>query len=266
MERVLLSEGGGVLPASRSGAAPGLQRGLRVGRVVVEELLGSGWEASVYRVRAKAGRGTRVLKCYRKRPGVGAEVAKRVRHLQGLQGCQAVPGLERQVRLVHGREEWPALLLQYAPGTSLLQLLRRRPSRRLNRPEAVAVMRAVVRALGSLHDRGSYHGDLHEGNILVRRCGRGLRAHLVDPFPHRGSVAYHQRCDVVEAVRTFYYLLGGAAAYSRQPAWVKDICRGLRSELVLRQTPDAHALLRKLERAPVQPRPIALGPRGRLGC
>ena len=234
----------------RLGEAPELRPGARVGGVVVEAKLGTGWEGSVYRVRGVGTRQRRVLKCYRRRPGLRPALASRVRYLRKLHGCNVVPRLESQVRLVQGRREWPALLLQYAPGVSLAEMHKRRPSGRLPLAEARPVFLAMLRALECLHARGSYHGDLHEGNIVVAPCGRGLRAHLVDPYPQAGVVCALQAADLVESVRIFGRLLGGGASYSSHPRWVREVLRGSQARRILDRFDSVTELLQFVRKGP----------------
>jgi serine/threonine protein kinase len=233
MKRVVLSNLRGTASIARYGEAPDLLPGARVGGVVIEAKLGTGWEGSVYRVRGLGTRQRRVLKCYRRRPGLKPAIASRVKYLRKLRGCTAVPNLESQVRLIQGRREWPALLLQYAPGVCLSELHARRPSGRLPLAEARPIMLAILRALDRLHTRGSYHGDLHEGNVLIAPCGRGIRAHLVDPYPQAGAVCSLQAADLVESVRVFGRLLGGGASYSSHPRWIREVLRGSQARRIL---------------------------------
>lgn len=233
MKQIILSAQRVPSSSRQSGEAPDLEPGARVGGVIIEAKLGSGWEGSVYRVRGLGTRQRRVLKCYRRRPGLKPAIASRVQYLRKLHGCSAVPNLESQVRLIQGRREWPALLLQYSPGVSLADLHARRPSGRLPLAQARPILLAILRALERLHALGSYHGDLHEGNVLVARCGRGLRAHLVDPYPQAGAVCALQAADLVESVRVFGRLLGGGASYASHPRWVREVLRGSQARRIL---------------------------------
>ena len=233
MERVVLSNHRGTASSSRYDEAPDLLPGLRVSGVVIEAKLGTGWEGSAYKVRGIGTRQRRVLKCYRRRPGLKPAIASRVKYLRKLRGCTAVPDLESQVRLIQGHREWPALLLQYAPGVCLSELHARRLSGRLPLAEARFILLAILRALECLHARGSYHGDLHEGNVLIAPSGRGIRAHLVDPYPQAGVVRALQAADLVESVRVFGRLLGGGAFYSCHPLWVREVVRGSQARRIL---------------------------------
>lgn len=248
MKQIILSAQRAPTSSRQSGEAPNFEPGARLGGVIVEAKLGSGWEGSVYRVRGMGTRQRRVLKCYRRRPGLKPAIASRVRYLRKLHGCSAVPKLESQVKLVQGRREWPALLLQYAPGVSLAEMHARRPSGRLPLAQARAILLATLRALVRLHALGSYHGDLHEGNILVARCGRGLRAHLVDPFPQPGAVCALQAADLVESVRMFGRLLGGGASYPSHPRWVREVLRGSQARRILARFESVTELLQFVQK------------------
>jgi serine/threonine protein kinase len=248
MERVVLSTRRGYASSSRFDEAPDFLPGVRVGGVVIEAKLGTGWEGAVYRVRGLGTRQRRVLKCYRRRPGLKPAIDSRVKYLRRLKGCTAVPNLESQVRLIQGRREWPALLLQYAPGVCLTELHARRTSGRLPLAEARLVFLAILRALQRLHARGSYHGDLHEGNVLIAPSGRGIRAHLVDPYPQAGAVCSLQAADLVESVRVFGRLLGGGASYSSHPRWVREVVRGSQAQRILDRFESVTELLRFVQK------------------
>lgn len=249
MERVVQLTKAGLPSVNRSGAAPELPPGTQLGGVVVEKLLGSGWEGAAYRVRGAGSRKRRVLKCYRRRPGLAPALALRVRHRRSMRGCTVVPPLESELRLVMGQREWPAWVLRYAPGESLLAIHGRHPSGRIPLDRARSLLLAVLRSLAQLHARGSYHGDLHEGNILISRCGRGIRAHLVDPFPQSGCVQALQDADLVQLVRMFSSLLGGAAAYAQHPGWIREILRGGQARRILARFPNVTELQRFVQRS-----------------
>lgn len=82
------------------------------------------------------------------------------------------------------------------------------PSSHLNSQVAMAFIDQVGRALRDLERIGAYHGDLHEGNILVDRHGAGgLRFMLVDvSFGATGSLS-PEEC------------VNGDMAYFRQHIW-----------------------------------------------
>lgn len=68
------------------------------------------------------------------------------------------------------------LLMDYAPGGSLGQLVRARGS--LSVGETVTVLTPIAQALGYLHSRGFTHSDVSPGNVLFSAHGKPLLADL----------------------------------------------------------------------------------------
>lgn len=79
-------------------------------------------------------------------------------------------GVEGILATAHGN----GLLLEYAPGDSLSQLVAARGA--LSAGETVTVLVAVGRALECLHADGAVHGDVSPGNVLFTANGKPLLA------------------------------------------------------------------------------------------
>ena len=215
--------------ARAASSLPDFLPGRWVGHYQVVSCLGAGWEGRVYRVRDSRHR-SHVLKVYRRQAlASGMSWRTRLRHLRRVHGF----GSGASLRLVHRCQAWQGVLLPYQPGESLCSMLAVRRNGALSLREARLAFLAILRALARLHERGAYHGDLHEGNILLVRCGLGYRASFIDPLPQPGAVRALQERDLVEAVRVFAWMLGGRARYSRHPAWVRQILCGLQSRRIL---------------------------------
>jgi serine/threonine protein kinase len=98
------------------------------------------------------------------------------------------------------------LLMDYAPGGSLGQLVRARGS--LSVGETVTVLTPIAQALGYLHSRGFTHSDVSPGNVLFSAHGKPLLADLGlarmvgDPsgVPDLGTVGFTDPAPV-DAVR-----------------------------------------------------------------
>jgi hypothetical protein len=55
------------------------------------------------------------------------------------------------------------------------------------------------------------------------------------------------REDIVQAIRVFYDVVGGAAHYAKLPPVAKSICCGLKRSLILQRFPTASSLRVHLE-------------------
>jgi serine/threonine protein kinase len=105
----------------------------------------------------------------------------------------------------------------------------------------------LVSELVEIHDKGEYHGDLHEGNVLIRRRGIQFEAKLVDIQDFGRSSKYNRVADVCDLVRILYEMVGGKERYAEQPPEIRAICLGLKKSLISRKFPTAGALCRYLD-------------------
>ena len=92
-----------------------------------------------------------------------------------------------------------------------------------------------------------YHGDIHDRNVLVKREGIRFELKLLDFYQLGRSDRSKIREDVKQLVRILYDAVGGRGRYARQPAEIKEICCGLRGDLIVRKFPTAAHLRRHLE-------------------
>ncbi|PPB50215.1 hypothetical protein C4K88_06030 [Arthrobacter pityocampae] len=99
-------------------------------------------------------------------PGV---LARELRLLQRFTHDHLVP-----VHGIVGTDHGPGLLMDLAPGGSLLGLVTTRGP--LPVPEVVTALVPVAQALGYLHAAGALHGDVTPGNILFTAEGKPLLA------------------------------------------------------------------------------------------
>ena len=91
-----------------------------------------------------------------------------------------------------------------------------------------------------------YHGDLHDGNVMVNQRGIFFDVRVVD-FYHWGA---HRRPHPRRRGRPGAPALRRRRrrqALRRQPPEIKAICRGLRRDLIGREFPTAEHLREYLE-------------------
>jgi len=139
--------------------------------------------------------GTRVvLKLVR--PGASDDIHQSIRMLSGLRPGSAIVApqdfLEVDVLDVLGKPlRLHCLVFPYIEGITFREFLQR-TNHHLNSQVAISFARQVGRALAELEELGAYHGDLHDGNILVDQHAKGgLRFRIVDiSFGAMGSLPF----------------------------------------------------------------------------
>ncbi|MFC8411226.1 serine/threonine-protein kinase [Arthrobacter sp. NPDC057259] len=157
--------------------------GYRVGR-----MLGRGSSAVVWLATEQASCASVALKCFDRGPsGVGGvtepgpeteeAVRREVRILSVVEHAHLV-GVRDVVRFRAGDDGGTglALVLDYAPGGSLAELIAARGS--LGAGETVTILTPVAQALSYLHGRGFTHGDVSPGNVLFTAHGKPLLSDL----------------------------------------------------------------------------------------
>ena len=137
---------------------------------------------------------------------------------------------------------------EYIEGELLGAYVRRQPGKRLLHFQAVHLLHALAAGIECIHAMGEYHGDLHEDNIIVQRCGLGFDLKLIDLYHWGTPSAANIRNDVVMLIRLFYDVLGGQKYYAKQPPEIKAICCGLKQSLITRKFRTARHLRAYLEK------------------
>lgn len=112
---------------------------------------------------------------------------------------------------------------------------------------AMTILHRLSLGLEDIHDRGQYHADVHTENILIRQTGIDFELKLIDFYDWGRPSRAKQQNDILQAVRVLYDMIGGAAAYREMPAEVREICCGLRHDLILRRYPTIASLRVHLE-------------------
>lgn len=217
------------------------------GTYVVEGLLGSGWEGEVYKVRERRTDALRAVKVFRPHRNPADRVLTRyARKLEHLRHCDMVIDYHHTERLRWQNEWLTCLVSEYVQGEVLSRFVRRRGGR-MDPVSALHLLHALAKGLAQVHDAGEYHGDLHWGNVLVKRRGIRFQVKVLDFFHWGRPTAAQRRADVCELVRILHDVVGGRSVYARQPQEIKAILRGLRKDLITDRFPTARALVHHLE-------------------
>ena len=218
------------------------------GKYVVGRRLGAGWEGEVYEVQEKRTGVRRAAKLFFPHRNPGDRIVREsARRLEQLRGCSTVIQYHHSETYRFRGREVTCLVSELVEGTLLSDLVSRSPRRRLGVFEALHLTHTLARGLEEIHERRAYHGDLHDGNVMVLRRGIFFSVKVLDFF-HRGRFSRaNVEDDVVDLTRLLYDSVGGRVAYAKQPEAVKAICRGLRRDLILERFPTAAHLRRHLE-------------------
>ncbi|KAJ1280418.1 hypothetical protein BS78_04G231100 [Paspalum vaginatum] len=182
----------GALPSSPPGAPDAVIDSLSEFEWVA--VLGHGADGTVYRARHRRTGAEFAVKALRVRDGGGAALREAEAHLRV---AAAAPDHPHVVRL-HGvfprNNQFLCLVLEYVPGGSLSDVLRRRG--RLPEHSIAGVARCVLCGLRHLHRLGIVHGDVKPSNLLVGRHGEvkiadfGTSRHAGRAAGAEGTCAY----------------------------------------------------------------------------
>ena len=218
------------------------------GKYIVEVKLGGGWEGEVYKVTESRTGASRAAKLFFPQRNVRDRAVNfYARKLERLRKCPIVIQYHHSEVVRQRGIPVTCLISEYVEGELLEKLIARQPGRRLHPFEALHFTYALARGLEEIHKVREYHGDLHDGNVLVSRHGILFDLKLVDFYHWGPPKAAHIRDDVADLIRLLYDAVGGRKRYSLQPPEIRAICLGLRRDLIGRKFPTARHLREHLE-------------------
>lgn len=213
--------------------------------------VGAGWEGEVYKVRELATGIERAAKFFFPHRNEGNRaIAFYARKLNKLRHCSIVVQYHTQELITFRRQPITFLVSEYVEGDLLSRFLARQPKKRLTPFEGLHLLEAMARGVACIHHGGEYHGDLHAGNVIVRREGLSFAVKLIDVFYQGRPSAARIQDDVCDLIRLFYDAIGGRKHYAAQPPEVKRICCGLKRSLILAKFRNAGQLARYLATMP----------------
>lgn len=210
--------------------------------------LGRGWEAEVYMVRETSTGIVRAAKFWFPHRNPHNRAARfYAKKLHKLRHCPILIQYHTQETITFESMPVRFLVSEYVEGELLCHFLARQPERRLNGFQALHLLHTLASGIEGIHRLHEYHGDLHDGNIIVRRYGLSFDLKLVDMFHWGPAKPENIHGDVFDLIRLFYDAVGGQAHYAQQPAEVKAIVCGLKRSLILKKFRNAGQLRQYLE-------------------
>lgn len=173
-----------------------LTSGVQIGAYVVEERLGQGGMAAVWRARhAKLG-SVHAIKVLLPEFARSPELRLRFLNEGRIQAQFRHPAIVQVTDLLE-EEDVVGLVMDYVPGDSLDVILRKHKPDTLPLPLVREVFLQVLAGLGYVHGKGVVHRDLKPSNIMVEETARGPRARVLD-----FGVAKNDAADMPALTRT----------------------------------------------------------------
>lgn len=229
---------------------------LKPGRILANKyevisLLGQGLEGEVYKVRERRTNILRAAKLFFPHRKLAFNRAiKFAKKLHDLSKCSILIHYHTEDIVTVQGQEIPILISEYVEGILLSEFLKEQPKEQLHPYIALHLLYALTKGVEEIHLLNEYHGDLHSDNIIINHVGLTFQCKLVDLYFWPDSKSLNRKEDIVNLIKIFHEMLGGAEAYHKQPNFVKKICCGLKRSLILRKFRNISQLKKHLEVLP----------------
>ncbi|NND92733.1 MAG: protein kinase [Granulosicoccus sp.] len=218
------------------------------GKYEVLEKLGQGWEGEVYKIRDLRTDIEHAAKLFfPHRDNNHRSVTAYAQKLHKLRCCSMVVRYHTEEHIQFRKQRVMVLISELVEGQLLSEYQQGKPGKRLHPYEALHVLYALVRGMEEIHSLGEYHGDLHTDNIIIVRSGLNFELKLLDMFYWGRSTKSHLAEDVIFMTQILHELIGGPRHYRHQPPAIKQVCRGLKRSLILKNYNNATQMRQYLE-------------------
>ncbi len=218
------------------------------GKYKIIKKLGGGWEGEVYKAEETVSKIPVALKFFYPRRNRNNKVARQyAQRLHKLSESPVSINYYTQESVRIRGEEITCFVYEYAEGMILSHFLKRQPGGRIGIMQGLLLLHSLAKGIESVHFHNEYHGDLHSDNIIIRRKGLGFEFKLLDMYNWGDAKSLNKAEDIVNLIRLFYDAIGGRKYYSKHPQEVKDICLGLRSNLISKKFRTATMLRQHIE-------------------
>lgn len=218
------------------------------GKYKVIEPLGYGYEGEVYKIVEKGTGVIRAAKLFFPQQNAGNKVAVRyAKLLHKLSNCSIVIHYHTHEYLKFDGQRVTCLISEYVDGIKLSDFIKRQPGKRLDVFRGLQLLHALITGLETMHNLRVSHGDIHSGNIIVKRYGLGFELKLLDMYRWAGVYRKSMVDDICDSIRVFYDAIGGRKQYAKHPKEIKQICLGLKESLIIKKFPTATHLRDYLE-------------------
>ncbi|MBD65614.1 MAG: serine/threonine protein kinase [Halobacteriovoraceae bacterium] len=207
----------------------------RIGnRYIILEKLGAGWEGEVYKVLEVLTKRQRAIKLFYPQRNVNFKVSTRyAQKLDKLKDCPIIMNYHSHELITFKGQKVACLTSELIEGELLDDFVKYQRGKRLSIFPAIHLLYSLVKGVESIHLNGEYHGDIHTGNVIIRKFGLSFDIKLIDLHHWGDSKKDNRDEDIIKIIRLFYDILGGKARYAKLPPSIKYIVCGLKRGLIL---------------------------------
>lgn len=210
--------------------------------------LGKGWEGEVYSIEEiKTGIIRAAKFFYPERNNKNKTIIGYAKKLNNLNDAPIIIKYITQEEIKFKGQSILYLVSEYIDATSLEDYINNSKRKSIPLFEAIHVFYQLVKGVEQIHLKGEFHGDLHTGNVLLRKKGLTFEIKLIDLFLWKGNKREFQRSDIIELINIFYEILGGQKNYNKLPLSLKKVICGKKSNLILKRFPRISTLSVTLE-------------------
>lgn len=214
----------------------------------IVEKLGDGLESEVYKIVEISTGIMRAAKLFFPHRNINNKTSCRnAKLLHKLRHCPIVIQYHTEEKFIYKKTPITILISEFIEGEPLSDFIKRQRGKRLSAFQAVHFLYSLVEGLEHIHYMGEYHGDLHDENIIVNRFGLGFELKLLDSYHRPYSKRENIQKDIIDAIKLFYDVLGGRKYYAKHPTVIKNICCGLKHNLILKKFKNTSQLREHLE-------------------
>ena len=205
-------------------------------RYQIVSKLGQGWESEVYKIKETSTGIYRAAKFFLPHRNLQNKSAKYyAKKLHKLRNCSILIQYITQDTIEYENQEVTYLISDFVEGISLDQFLKQLKGQRMSSFQGLHFLHAICVGVETIHVQKDYHGDLHTGNVIVKRFGLNFELKLLDTIHWGNAIKENYQEDIVNLIHMFYEVLGSKKHYSRQPEEIKKIICGLKRSLILKK-------------------------------
>lgn len=214
----------------------------------IVSMLGQGWEGEVYKVVERSTGIVRAAKFFLpKRNNRNVSARRYAKKLHKLRHCPILIQYITQETMIYEGQEVTYLISDYVEGEPLDRFITRFRGNRMEPFQALHLLHGVCKGLEDIHNSKDYHGDLHTGNVIVKRVGLGFEIKLLDTYHWDTATGKNLQEDIIQLIQMFYEVLGGRKTYKNLPAEIKGIICGQRRDLIQNKFKSIRALRKYIE-------------------